>query len=524
MLPSFEFADSCAFFVNRSPRNGEGDLDGPPEAPREPRASAAGDAPRGMVLVLFAITFAAAMAQLIVLGALPTFAAELDVSGTAVAWLLTAFMVANAVTTPIFGRLGDMFGYRRVLTGVLLLFVVGTLICVVADMSGSYLGLLVGRALQGTSGGVFPLVIGMVRAVLPGERALPLIGILSAMAGIGGAIAMVASGPIAGVSGTTALFWLTLVLALVALAGVPLLPDTRPSRSGRLDVIGALLLSVALCCLLVGVSEGKTWGWLSAGVLGLFGGSVVAFAVFAMRELDLSEPLIDLRLMCRRSLAATNVATVIIAAAMFGVMTLQPQYVQAPDSAPYGFGLSLSESGIVMAPIAIMMVIGSRVSARVARRIGARSVFRIGAGLVLLSCLYMVLAHHRLIDFFIAGAIAGTAYGLGFASIGTLVAANVERAQTGVATGVNAVLRTIGGAIGAQIAAAVLLAHTPAGERLPAAGGYSAAFGLLAIIAVGAFAATLLIPRDRAAGAAVPAARSAPGPVVVGAHPGSLVG
>lgn len=165
MLPSFEFADSCAFVANRAQRR--------EDSPRAPHTSAACEAPRGMVLVLFAITFAAAMAQLIVLGALPTFAAELDVSGTEVAWLLTAFMVANAVTTPIIGRLGDMFGYRRVLTVVLLLFVVGTVICVVADLSGSYFGLVAGRVLQGTSGGVFPIVIGMVRAALPAERAPP---------------------------------------------------------------------------------------------------------------------------------------------------------------------------------------------------------------------------------------------------------------------------------------------------------------------------------------------------------------
>lgn len=176
-----------------------------------------------------------------------------------------------------------------------------------------------------------------------------------------------------------------------------------------------------------------------------------------------------------------------------------------------------------MAPIAIMMVIGSRVSARVARRIGAASVFRLGALMVLISCIYMVLAHHRLIDFFIAGAIAGTAYGLAFASIGTLVAANVERSQTGVATGVNAVVRTIGGAIGAQVAAAVLIAHTPTGDRLPEASGYSVAFLLLAIIGAFSFAATLLIPRDRKSAPPVPAIRPASELLVVGARPGSLV-
>jgi MFS family permease len=458
-----------------------------------------------MVPALFVIAFASAVAQLIVLGALPTFAAELDVSGAQVTWLLTAFMLVNGVTTPIVGRLGDMYGYRLVLTVTMLIFVVGTAICVAANLAGSYPGSLLGRSLQGISGGVFPLIMGTVRATVPTERALPMIGVIATMTGIGGAMAMVFSGPLAGLAGTTSLYWLTLALAGAGLLGIPLIPDTRPSKRGRLDIPGALLLSGSMCALLIAVTQGKTWGWDSDRIIGLFVGSAVLMMLFVLLELRVTQPLIDVRLMSRRSLSANNSATVVIAAALFGVMTLQSQYVQAPSAGNYGFGLSLSESGIVMAPIAIMMVAGSRKTAAVNRRIGGRATFQLGALLLLISAGYMVVEHHRLIDFFIAGAIAGVAYGLCFASIGTLVAAAVEKEYTGVATGVNSVLRTLGGAIGAQIVAAILIAHTAAGERLPDSSGYDVAFGVCALFAAGAFAATLLIPRDRVM--AAPAAR-----------------
>lgn len=467
-----------------------------------------------MVPALFVIAFGSAVAQLIVLGALPTFAAELEVSGTQVTWLLTAFMLVNGVTTPIVGRLGDMYGYRLVLTVTMLVFVAGTAICVVANLAGSYPGSIAGRSLQGVSGGVFPLIMGTVRATVPTERALPMIGVIATMTGIGGALAMVFSGPLAGWAGTTSLYWATLALAGAGLLAIPLIPDTRPAKRGRLDIPGALLLSGSLCALLIAVTQGKVWGWDSDRIVGLFASSAVLMVLFVCLELRLTQPLIDVRLMSRRSLAANNTATVVIAAALFGVMTLQSQYVQAPSAGNYGFGLSLSESGIVMVPIAVMMVVGSRRTAAVNRRIGGRATFQLGAALLLISSGYMVVEHHRLIDFFISGAIAGVAYGLCFASIGTLVAAAVEKEYTGVATGVNSVLRTLGGAIGAQIVAAVLIAHTATGERLPDVSGYDVSFQLCTLFAAAAFAATLLIPRELAApkpapqplGAARPAA------------------
>lgn len=510
MLPSQAFVHACAQL-----------------APAAPGARVEKAAPhRFMVPALFVIAFGSAVAQLIVLGALPTFAGELDVSGTQVTWLLTAFMLVNGVTTPIVGRLGDIYGYRIVLTVTMGIFVLGTAVCVAANLGGSYPGSLLGRSLQGISGGVFPLIMGTVRLNVPTERALPLIGVIATMTGIGGAMAMVFSGPLAGELGTTSLYWATLVLALAGLLVIPLLPDTRPAKRSRLDIPGAIVLSASMCALLVAVTQGKEWGWESGRVVGLFAGSAVFLAAFVALELRLKEPLIDVRLMCRRSLAANNAATVVIGAALFGVMTLMTQYVQAPEAGNYGFGLSLSQSGLVMAPLAVMMVVSSRKTAAVNRLLGARSTFQLGAALLSLSSGYLVVAHHRLADFFLSSAIAGVAYGFCFASIGTLVAAAVEKQFTGVATGVNSVLRTLGGAIGAEIVAAILIAHRPDGAPLPEVSGYDVSFQLCTLLAAGAFAMTLLIPRDlprnrpATAPAVAPAATatSAPVPAVAGAR------
>jgi EmrB/QacA subfamily drug resistance transporter len=474
---------------------------------RAPGAGRPGGGPavrRGLVPAIFAAALAAALAQTIVLGALPVFRRDLGVSQTEVAWVLTAFMLASGVTTPIFGRLGDMLGYRRVLVGCLLIFAAGTVVAALGAQAGDYRVLLAGRVVQGLSGGVFPLAFGIVRSAVPASRIPAVIGVLSAMIGIGGAIGMVAAGPIVDHLGTAWLFWATLGLVLVALAGTPLLPATRPTRHGGLDVVGAVLLSGALVALLLGISRGKAWGWGSPPVAGLFAASAVVSAVFVAVELRREHPLVDLRMMRRRSLAATNLATVVVGAAMFGAITLVPQYVQTPSSAGYGFDATTTGAGLVMIPVAVMMLIASPLSSRLAARAGPRVPFQTGAALAVGAYVLLCLAHGRLVDFYLAGVVVGTAYGLAFASIGNLVAEAVERHQTGVATGVNTILRTIGGAVGAQIGAAVLAGSGTAAHPLPTEAGYTTAFAIFALVALAALAATWLVPRRRADAVVVP--------------------
>jgi EmrB/QacA subfamily drug resistance transporter len=453
----------------------------------------------GVVIGLLVAALAASMAQTIVIAALPAFGSELGAPATEVAWVLTGFMLSSAVATPIAGRLGDMFGYRRVLIACLCCFTAGTVVAALATDARSLSALVAGRALQGVSGGVFPLAFGLIRGTVPPTRLPGVVAMLSAMFGIGGALGMIAAGPIVDGPGTAWLFWGTLVLAFPALAFVGALPSNRPGRAGRIDLAGAALLSGTLVCLLLAISQGRSWGWSSAAVLGLFGAAVLLFATFVVVELRVSDPMVDLRLMRRRALAMTNIATLVVAVAMFGAVTLVPQFVQAPSGAGYGFGLSATGAGLVMIPIAALMLVASPQAARIGGRFGSRVPLQLGAACAAVSFLILTAAHSSLWEFLAVGAIIGAGYGLAFASVGNLVVAAVDPQHTGMATGINTIVRTIGGAVGAQIAAAILTAGTPAASRIPAESGYTTAFAAFCIIAVLSVAIAFTLPARRAA-------------------------
>ncbi|MEV5504184.1 MFS transporter [Nonomuraea fuscirosea] len=191
--------------------------------------------------MLLLATCGVAVAQTIVLAVLPVFTRTLDVSATGATWLLTAFMLASAVATPAAGRLGDQFGHRRPLVIGLAFLLVGSVVAAVSTPLGSYPGVVTGRVLQGLSGGVFPCAFGLARQTVPAERLGGVIAALSTMFGFGGALGMVAAGPLADVTGPATLFWLVAVLALLALAAMVRVPSpsASPARAGRVDLGGS---------------------------------------------------------------------------------------------------------------------------------------------------------------------------------------------------------------------------------------------------------------------------------------------
>jgi MFS family permease len=415
------------------------------------------------VAAVLVAAFAVSTAQTIVIAALPAFAREFGVPGTTAPWALTAFMLAAAVATPIAGRLGDLFGYRRIALVCLGCFIAGLLLCVLA---GSFPVLLAGRALTGLSGGVFPIAFGLVRRAASAERIPGLIALLSAMFGIGGAAGMLAAGPLLESFGTDWLFWPLLALGIVALMLVLMLPADEATGDGQVDLAGAVLLGCALVGLLLGISQARSWD--TGLIVGVFVATAVLFAGFAAVESRVRGPLVDLQLLGRRAMAVTNLITVVIGAAMFGVVTLIPHLVPEDRIA------------VAMLPMVATMLVATPLSPR----LGGRLSVRVGATLGIVSCAALVFVHDELWQICVAGLFLGAGYGLAFAAVGTLVVDAVEPHQTGVATGVNTIARTAGGAIGAQLAAVLITG-----------GSYGPAFTAFALIAALALAVTSALPR-----------------------------
>src|SRR3954469_12032738 len=225
--------------------------------------------------VLATAALAYAVSQTMVAPALPAIQEDLNTTTTGVTWVLTIYLLTASIATPVLGRLGDMFGKEHVLVWVLGMFALGSL---VAALSHS-IGLLVaGRAIQGFGGAVFPLAFGIIRDEFPPERVAQGIGLISATFGIGGGVGLVAAGVIVDRLSYEWIFWIALIVTAIAIVCTLLfVPESPVKVPAKIDWLGAVLLSIGLGALLLGISEGPRWGWTSARILGLFVASAVAF-------------------------------------------------------------------------------------------------------------------------------------------------------------------------------------------------------------------------------------------------------
>jgi EmrB/QacA subfamily drug resistance transporter len=458
-----------------------------------------------VVLLLAGVSFA--LSQTLVIPALPDIARDVHASPAAASWILSGFLLSASVSTPIAGKLGDIYGKGRVLTLVLLLFSVGGVVCA---LSHSIAVLIAGRVIQGVAGGVFPLAFGIIRDTFPPERMATGLGLVSAIIGIGAGIGLPLSGVVADNLGVSWLFWISLIALPAALAAHRLVPASPASRRVRIDWIGAALLSAALAAVLLAVTQANDWGWGSARTVGLLAGGAVVLGIWLRVESRLDEPLIELNVLRERAVATTNLTAFLVGFAMFSSFLLIPQFAQAPESTGYGFGDSVTQAGLLLAPAALFQLVAGPLGGGLGARIGFRTTLAAGAGSATLAFIFLALEHSQAWHFIVAAALLGSGISFAFASMANLIVGAVPQSDVGVATGINTIMRTVGGAFGAAVATAILTGNTIAGTALPSEGAYTAAFTMSAVGGVLAITAALLVPtraaeRARAAAAAAPA-------------------
>jgi EmrB/QacA subfamily drug resistance transporter len=461
--------------------------------------------PGGVLVVLLLAGISFALSQTLVIPALPDIARELDASPATASWILSGFLLSASVATPIVGKLGDVFGKGRVLTIVLLLFSCGGVVCALSNSIGV---VIAGRVIQGVAGGVFPLAFGIVRDTFPPKKMATGLGLVSAIIGIGAGIGLPLSGVIADNLGVSWLFWISLIAVPAAVAAHLLVPASPASARVRIDWVGAALLSGALGAVLLGVTEANDWGWGSARTVGLFAGGIVLFVVWLAVERRIREPLIDLGVLSDRAVATTNLTGLLVGFAMFSSFLLIPQFAEAPTSTGYGFGYSVTQAGLLLVPAAVFQLLGGPLAGSLGARIGFRTTLAIGAAASTAAFLMLAFEHSHPWQFLVAAALLGTGISFAFASMANLIVAAVPQSEVGIATGINTIMRTVGGAFGAAVAAAILAGHTIAGSAIPSEHAYTVAFVLSSVGGVLAIAASLLVP-TRAAERARAAAEEA---------------
>jgi EmrB/QacA subfamily drug resistance transporter len=445
-------------------------------------------------LVLAVGVSAYSLLQSLVSPVLPLLEKSLHTNQNTVTWVLTAYLLSASVFTPILGRVGDMIGKEKVLVGVLAVLAAGS---VLAALAGSISMMIVARAIQGVGGGVIPLSFGIIRDEFPREKVSGAVGVIAALLAVGGGLGLVLAGPIVNALDYHWLFWIPgVAVAAAAVATHFVIPESPVRSPGKISWSAAVLLSGWLVALLVAVSEAPSWGWGSFSVIGLLVASVILAAAWVTVELRSAQPLIDMRMMRVPAVWTTNLVALLFGAGLYSIFAFLPEFVQTPSLAGYGFGASITESGLIVLPMSVAMFAFGVLSGPLSTRFGAKAVLIAGSAISIPSFVIMAFAHAHIWEIAVAMVLLGIGFGLAFSAMSTIIVDAVPSHQTGVASGMNANIRTIGGSIGAAVMASVVTAHLlPVG--LPKESGYTNGFGMLAAVMVLAALAGFLIPSLR---------------------------
>lgn len=461
-------------------------------APRTPHATS----PALVVSVLGFCGITVALLQTLIVPLVPVLPRILHASVSDSSWAITSTLLVGAVITPIAGRLGDMYGKRRILLLSMVAMIAGSLLCAVTS---ALWPVVIGRALQGASAGVIPLGISIMRDELPREKIGSSVAIMSATMGVGGAIGMPVAAVIAEKTDWHMLFWVSAVLGVVALAAVLILIPESPIKTGdRFDYLGAVGLSAALVALLLAITKGNDWGWSSGLTLGLFAGAVVVGLLWAMYELRCPGALVDLRISAGKQVLFTNFASVAVGFAMYGMSLIPSQVLMAPKATGYGMGLSMVQAGLILTPGGLAMFALSPFSAKISARKGPRTSLMVGAFIIMVGYALTLVLRSSPWEVMVAMMVVGGGIGIAYAAMPALIMGAVPLHETGAANGLNSLMRALGTSLSSAAVSVVLAASTMklGSVALPTDSAFTLAIWLTIVACVVAIGLALLIPRQ----------------------------
>ncbi|MFQ3561859.1 MFS transporter [Streptomyces gramineus] len=449
---------------------------------------------RGLIATMILIVVCSGVVQGYLTPLLPVVGAHVGVGGVGQNNLYLLSQVVCAVLTPLLARWGDMWGHRRLLLVAVAMVAVGSLLIAVRPTTAT---LAVGMVLQGAVVGFFPLLAGILRSRSPENGRVGmsvLVGALLLSIGTGGFVAGSLSDEHA-----LAGLWTAVPFSALALAAAFVLPTSTAPRAGRFNAPAALLLTVGLGALILALTEGGSWGWASASTLLTLVGSLVVLAVWVRVERRSSHPLVSIRMLGNRRLAAVSAHAFCIAFGAIGFLGANAVYLGTePDGDGLGLGLGARAISLVSLGMVAVGFVGSTLTPRLARAIGDRAVLMAGGFVGGLGFLSLCLFHSSLPRYLVGALIVGLSTGMFEASTRSLSVEVVDEAETALSVGVNEMALSLGAAIGAAVIGSLWAGHTSA-EGTVTGAGYQAAWAACAIVALVGAAVGLLLRQSPAA-------------------------
>ncbi|WP_281690449.1 MFS transporter [Pseudonocardia thermophila] len=453
---------------------------------------------RSTLVLLVAATAGYSLLEAMLVPALPVIQQAVGASPASIAWVFTGLLLAAAVTTPLVGRLAEVRDKRSVLFVVLLIVSLGTL---VAGAATSVTVLAVGQVLQGVGLGLVPLSLGIIRDTQPPARVKSGNGLVVGASAVGSAVGFVVAGPLLEALGSHRwLYGIPFVLLVVITVGTWwAVPSCPPTARGRVDRLGAVVLSVGLLALLIGLTQAPVWGWLSAEVLGLGVIATVMLATFVLLELRTIEPLVSMRLLARPTVAAVCLIVFVTGFVVTATQLTISTIVAAPASTGYGLEESATTAGLILLPMGIVGTVAAPLTGRLERLLSARGVMALAGGAIVASCATLLVARGE------PGALAASAMLVGFGlGIGVTQAMNtvvtaVPVSRVASVAGAAFVIRSVGSTLGGQVSGGILAGDLLPDVAVPSWSAFSSVFAVAAVLAVVALLLSRALPGRRSA-------------------------
>jgi EmrB/QacA subfamily drug resistance transporter len=370
-------------------------------------------------------------------------------------WVITIYMVVGAVAIPVFGKLGDIYGKKKMLTIAMIIYSISvTFTGFSRDISDSFYVLLAFRAVQGLGMSMFPLAFSLIRDEFPVERIAIAQGVVSASFGVGTAVGFVLGGFVVDNLGWQWTYHTVIPFVVLATLFVTFRIRESPIKlQAKVDYIGAGFLGLVLSSFLVAVTEGENQGWTDPVILSLFAISVLSLVAFVIRQIDAKDPLVRPALMKVRDIALVNVIAFVIGFGLFGAQSVIALMAQ------FKFGLDPLHTGFLMLPVsAVSLIMGPTVGMLVKRR-GPKWPIVIGMLLPVIGFLYLYFSHETQLDLVIGITIMGG--GMSFAMVGSInmVIISTPQRETAISSAMNMIIRTAGSVVGPAVATVIIASH-----------------------------------------------------------------
>lgn len=446
--------------------------------------------PTRVLLTVTAVALLVNYVETMVIPGVPKIQADFSTTATIASWITSAFLIVGSAVAPLFGKLGDTYGKKRMILVSLSFYTFGVGI---AGFSPSIYFLLFARAVQGVGFAIVPLALAIITDTFPRERIAVAQGIISGTFAIGAALGLIVGSYVVQDLGWQYAFHSAFVLSIVLFALVlRIIRRDSPGTKRKVDYLGALILMSGVTLLLVYATEGPSMGWLSYGEVVFLVPGLLLTSFFFVFERSRQEPLIRLDLLRIRNVFVANLIGIVSGIVMFLLFFAIVYYAELP--AGFGLNLGIIATGLTMAPATLAMLVAGPLAGRMVVRVGPKPMLVLGGLAMITGLSLFIMNRATTLDLTLDLVFALIGIVCTIIPIVNMISVSLPRETIAVGLGINTMLRNLGGAIGPVVATAIMTTYTAPlliqghpvpGTNLPTAAAFNIVFGIgLALTAV----------------------------------------